>query len=80
MCRCHILARTSNIVKPELEITGLINLIDNVNTYEEFSSLCDNYLSNNALSYSAALTFAQTNSAAYRGGYILIQLHKKGVK
>lgn len=80
MCRCHILARTSNVVKPELEITGLINLIDNVNTYEEFSSLCDSYLSNNALSYNAAFTFAQTNSAVYRGGYILMQLHKKGVK
>lgn len=79
MNRCYIIARVSDIVQPELEQTGLNQLISNTLAYDEFEKKVDSYLKSDAFPYDVAFKFSENNSAVYRGGEIIEKLHERGV-
>ena len=79
MSRCFIVARVSEIVAPELEATGLTQLISNIASYDLFEKACDSCLKEKILPLEVATKFAEKNSATYRGGEILVKLHKRRI-
>lgn len=79
MSRCFIVARASEIVAPELEATGLTQLVSNIASYDIFEKACDRYLSERILPLETANKFAKKNTAAYRGKEILSKLHERGI-
>lgn len=76
---CHILARWSEFVEPEIERTSMESFADNIISYEQFEKLADEYLNAGCCDGDRIERFIESNSTSARAKTMENQLKINGI-